>query len=324
MARSRSPWRALRGVLMAGGAALTWLTLSATAATADTPSDPSSLLGGVTSSVSAVTDKVLSTALPVPAPEQPSGVLHPVVGSVSSQADDLVASVPVINRVVPRGTVSTITVPIAELADQASAGVVETVVPPVAEAVPVLEPVLNPVADLVAGTTPLPVPALPGLVGDVGGLPGPGPAESTATVTVPTADIAGTVEGSGPVLVPASEPSSLDPSAADVLVQSAGTRLGGSVLTAGPALSRPVTVVLPGSAGSPVPVNPAPSPPVPGAPGVSGTGSGVSSPAGGGSGAAAWLNSFDFYLPLAGSSRAGDLPAHVPSPVSYDPGSSPD
>lgn len=327
MARSRSPWRALRPVLLAGAATLTWLSFSSTAASADTLSDSSSLLGGVTSSVSSASDKLLSPAPLVPAPGQPSGLMQPVIRPVSNTADDVIASVPVINRVVPGGTVATITVPIAQLADGTTSAVVETVVPPATEAVPVLEPVLNPVTDLVTGKTPIRVPDLPGLVGDDEGLPGgPGSASagSTTTDASSTAETADTVQGSGPVPVSAVEASSLDALAAEAQFQFSDKRPGGNGLVASSAFSLAGSVALSVTGESPGSVDPAPFPgPVPAAPGVSGTGSGASS-ATGGSGSAAWLNPFDLHLPPVASSRAGELSEHAPAPVSFDPGSSPD
>jgi hypothetical protein len=321
MARSRSPWRALRPVLLAGAATLTWLTFSSSAASADTLPDASSLLGGVTSSVSSLTDKVLSPASAVPSPAQSPGVLQPVVGSVSHLADDVLASVPVINRVVPADTVSTVTAPIARLADDATSVVVETVGPPITGMLPVLEPVLDPVTDLVTGKTPIPAPSVPGQLGDDGGLPaGPGsaPAQST-TDTGSSAATADTAQGTSAAV---EGTSSLDPSAADARFP--GKRSGESGPAAGSTFPLPVSAAH-SVAGQPRrAIDPAPSPkPVPAASGVSGTGSGAS-PAASGAGSAAWLDPFDFHFPLPGSSRIGGQPVHAPSPVSYDPGSSPD
>ncbi|MDQ0692030.1 hypothetical protein [Arthrobacter sp. W4I7] len=167
MVNAVSPWRALRPVLLAGAATLTWLTFSSPAASADVLSDTSSLLGGVTSSVSSVTDRLAGPALTVPAPPPPAtppvGLLQPFVGQVSGIADNIVSVVPVVNQVVPAGTVTAVAAPIAYVADGATAAVVEAVVPPVAGSLPGLEPVLQPVSDLVTGTAPLPVelPELP-------------------------------------------------------------------------------------------------------------------------------------------------------------------
>ena len=163
MAKGLSPWRALRPVLLAGAATLTWLTLSSTAATADS-ADSGSLLGGVTSSVSSLA----SPAGQHPAVSARRCCRRPLSRStvrtsaargrpLASSADQLIAAVPVVNEVVPAGTVSAVAVPVAVVADDATAGLVETVAPPLVEAVPVLEPVLQPVSDLVTGAAPLPV-----------------------------------------------------------------------------------------------------------------------------------------------------------------------
>ena len=192
MAHVRSPWRALRPVILAGAAAVSWLTLSSTAASADTLSDPSSLLGGVTSSVtssvSSVTGKLTDpvpdatppVTAPVPAPAPSAGLLQPVTGQVSSVADNLLASVPVVNQVVPAGTVSAVSTPVAAVADETTSGLVEVIVPPVAEAVPVLEPVLEPVSELLTGDAPLEV-QLPVLT-DVAEEPLPAPDSDAAAV----------------------------------------------------------------------------------------------------------------------------------------------
>jgi hypothetical protein len=74
--------------------------------------------------------------------------------------------------------------------------------------------------------------------------------------------------------------------------------------------------------GQSLPVDPAQLPDrVPAVP-ASGTGSGGSS--GGPSGAAAWLSPFDFGFEHPGAAPAGEASEHLPAPVSFDPGSSPD
>lgn len=323
MARSRSPWRALRPVLLAGAATLTWLTFSSTAASADTLSETSSLLGGVTSSVSAVSEKLVSSAPGTPSTPpgtNSAGLLQPVVATVSDLADNIVASVPVVHHVVPAGTVAAVTAPVAQIADGATSAVVEAVVPPVTEAVPVLEPVLDPVTDLVTGASPLPVP-VPSL---------PGPARDESTPTAPDFD-------------PAEQATATDTGILLETGQSAassGFSTGGSAVEDDPVPSATPASGVDGSGNSAFPwagsltpssmgdspgsIDPSPGPGlVHGAPGVSGAGSGASSAAGA-SGSAAWLNSFDFYLPLTGASRVGEYSMHVPAPVSFDPGSSPD
>lgn len=321
MARSRSPWRALRPVLLAGAATLTWLTFSSTAASADTLSETSSLLGGVTSSVSAVSEKLVNSAPGTPSASsgaQSPGLLKPVVTSVSDLADNVIVSVPVVHRVVPAGTVAAVTAPVVEIADGATSAVVETVVAPITETVPVLEPVLDPVKDLITGATPIPVPGLPGTA------TGEGTPGALDPVYVEQATAADTEILSEAAFSAASTESSTGESAVE-----GGSLLSATTLrderNAGTSAFQMHGLLAPSSTGdSTGSDDPSPRPgPVPAAPGVSGTGSGASS-AGGSSGSAAWLHSYDFHLPLTGDSRDGDFSQHIPAPVSFDPGSSPD
>jgi hypothetical protein len=318
MAKARSPWRALRPVLLAGAATLTWLTFSSPAASADALSDTTSLLGGVTSSVSSVTEKLAGPAPAAPstppAAASSTGLLQPVVGQLSGLADNIVSAVPVVNQVVPAGAVTAVSAPIAGVADGATAAVVDVVVPPVAEAVPVLEPVLQPVSDLVAGTAPLPVavPELPVVPADAD--------ISGSATAIPTDDPAATgdsgeaSESPTPSGVPASDAAGGPGFVASPVgtVALAGTA---SILWAADAASG----IEPGQqdTADPSPV-PAQAPAAP----ASGAGSGASTSSS--SGSAAWLSAYKFDLPIAGAVRAGETSEHVPAPVSYDPGSSPD
>ncbi|MEO8284060.1 MAG: hypothetical protein ABI568_11760, partial [Pseudarthrobacter sp.] len=159
------------------------MTLSTSAATADSSTDSGSLLGGVTSSVSSLSAPLIGAASPagtkapvaVTVPAAPAAtsaeLLEPLVGSLANTADQLVAAAPVVKSVVPSGTVSAVTVPVAAIADGAVAGLVDAAVPPLVEAVPILEPVVQPGADFVTGATPLPA-VLPGVLDASGNLPG--------------------------------------------------------------------------------------------------------------------------------------------------------
>ena len=316
MANAVSPWRALRPVFLAGAATLTWLTFSSPAASADALSDTTSLLGGVTSSVSSVTDKLTGPAptTPAPAPSSaaapPAGLLEPVVGQVSGLADNIVSVVPVVNQVVPAGTVTAVAAPIAQVADGATAGVVEVLVPPVTETLPVLEPVLQPVSDLVTGTEPLPV-ELPELPLEAAYEDGP----PAAAAVVPT-------EASGAVQqAPAENLAAVESSI--INAPDSATSPQGAVALAG--TSSPHSAAISASDSSdeqPGTADPSPAPAqAPAAPG-SGTGSGAA-PAGS-PGSAAFLSPFNFDLPLSGAVCAGETPENAPAPVSFDPGSSPD
>ncbi|SDT02394.1 hypothetical protein SAMN04489743_1488 [Pseudarthrobacter equi] len=326
----------MRPVLLAGAAAIGWLTMSSTAASADTLSEASSLLGGVTSSVtssvSSVTGKVAGTVptdsqpsttaptpAPAPVPGQPAGLLHPVANQVSAVADNLISSVPVVNRVVPTGTVSAFATPIVEVADGTTAVLVEAVVPPVAEAIPVLEPVLVPVSDLVTGSDPLPLPDLSGTL-PLEELPASGPVAADGTnpvepllnaaVAVP-AESFGTAE---------SDPAAGANTAAPVLAVFPGHGAAFLAETAGiePAVHHSGG----GDAGQPATDDPAHQPTQ--SPAVPGTGTGSGGSASVAFGSAAWLSAYDFDHFLSRAVLAREDREHTPAPVSFDPGSSPD
>jgi hypothetical protein len=323
MARITSPWSGLRPALLAGAAAVLWLTLSSTAASADAGPDSSSLLGSATSPVSSLTQNLANTVSPAPAgsPAEVAaapGLVQPVEARLSGLADNGVAAVPVLGQVVPPGTFSSVSAPLADVADAVAAGAVQVVVAPAAEAVPVLEPVLQPVSDLLTGASPLPLPApaIDALQADL--LAAVIPADSEAAqlaVVVAPADALDIVPEPG--------------QASRALPNELGVGSDAGLPTAGTAdlanISGPQSA-LPAPAdpnsGQPLPVDPAPLPDqVPAVP-ASGTGSG--GPSGGSSGAAAWLSVFDFGFEHPGAVLAGEASGHIPAPVSFDPGSSPD
>lgn len=309
MAKVRSPWRVLRPLLLAGALTVAWLTLSSSAATADSSKDPGSFLGGVKSSVSslsapltgAVTQLAEFHAPAAPA-ALPAGILQPAVGNLSHTADQLIAAVPVVNGVVPSGTVSTVTAPVTAIADGAVAGLVDAAVPPLVDAVPALEPVMQPVADLVTGATPL-TPVVTGVLND-----------SHAFLSAPAPETAGPASSS-------EEPArALENSEAlsGTVAGSSGADLTGVPLAAGsPGVSAPPAAPADSDAEGPVP-SPVPAPAGPG------TGSGSGASPSGPSGAAAWLNAVELGIPLSGTFPINGALAHAPSPVSFDPGSSPD
>lgn len=312
MAQVSSPWRALRPFLLAGAATVAWLTLSSPAAVADSSTESGSLLGGLTSSVSSLSAPLTDAVAPLQEAVSPSlppsssaGLLEPMVGTVAGTTDQLVAAVPVVNQVVPADTVSALAVPVAAGADSATAVLVEAVAPPLAEALPVLEPVLRPVVELTGGTVPpLPV-ALPDVLdelpaGDVavaGGLPTVADAAlAPAAAAVDPANGFGTSEYFSFLPQSGLAATALAPSMTSAAIRSA-------------------------SPGSLVTGDSTPSAPVPAGP-ASGVGSGASPS--GPTGAAAWLDGFGLNLLLPGTCPISDSPEHSPSPVSFDPGSSPD
>lgn len=187
---------AVRISLISGGAALSWLAFSAGAATAD--DGEQSLLGSVTSVVESDTTPVESVvqdvSVPVkpaveavaPTPSEPVGErpgvsdlvssvpefignlsVSETVAPITNVVDSALSQVPVVNDVLPSGTVTTITQPVLETVDSAVAPVlppVQQVVSPVVEVLdpivetvdpvvdvvdPVVKPIVSPVADVV-------------------------------------------------------------------------------------------------------------------------------------------------------------------------------
>jgi hypothetical protein len=317
MAKARSPWRALRPFVLAGAATVAWLTLSSTAAMADSSTESGSLLGGLTSSVTSLSAPLTGAVAPlqeaVSPASQPSGsggLLEPLVGTVAGAADQLVAAVPVVNHVVPADTVSALAVPVAAGADSATAALVETVASPLATALPVLEPVLRPVVDLTGGTVPpLPV-ALPVTVpGALDELPAGEIALAGALSTPAGAAAAPTAGEVSPANDPATTPyNSFLPQGGLAAPAAAPSMTSAAIRSAAP--------------GSPVAGDPTmPPAQVPAGP-ASGAGSGASQS--GPTSAAAWLADYSLDVLLPGNAPISVSPQHSPSPVSFDPGSSPD
>jgi hypothetical protein len=218
-----------------------------------------------------------------------------LAGSLANTTDQAVAAVPVVRSILPSGTVSTV------------AGLVDVAVPPLVEAVPILEPVVQPVADLVTGATPLPA-LLPGVPDASGDLP---EALAPDTAATPTGS-----DGTGSEASVSAVPDHAG-NAADLVV------IGSSLARTGsPAAATPGASFHQGPDQAPLTEDPSPAPvPAPAAPG-SGAGSGASRS--GPSGAAALLNDFDLDLPLSGTHPISGTSEQAPSPVSFDPGSSPD
>lgn len=297
MAATRSSWRALRPLLLAGAATAAWLTFSASAATADSTSDPGSLLGGATSSVSSLAAPLAQpAAAPLEGgspPPPPSGLLEPVVGDVAGTADQLIAAAPVVGNVLPPDTVKAAAVPVVGVTESAAYAVIEAVAAPVVEALPVLEPALQPVVDLVHEAVPIVSATLTGPAAD--GIPidssasastGAAAAESAAAAGEP-ADVA----GNGVFL-------GLEVQAVSSTFVSASAK--DHTVAPGNPWDRPNT------------------PPAPAGP-ASGAANGASP-----SGPAAWLDESGISLPDSGSHPLSGQTPHAPSPVSFDPGSSPD
>lgn len=318
MESARLSWRALRPLLLAGAAATAWLTLSAPAVSADSTSDSSSLLGGISSSVSSVAGKAAApvddavTALaktanpsaPTPSPAttpESTGPLQPLTGAATGTVDQTIEAVPVVNQIAPADTVGTATAPVVQAADSVVADAAETVFPAATDTLPVLEPVLEPVGDLISGNDYLPFPdpesLAPGLVDEATSDSDDGPGTDVEPAL-------------GRALNASTDNTDTYGRSAEVLPSS----------TANTGLARS-SAAPDGSIASPEYGQEAPAlaevPTIPG----SGSASGQS---GGGPGGIAWLSTFHLNVPLTGVFRIGGPLQNSPAPVSFDPGSSPD
>ncbi|MDQ5861085.1 MAG: hypothetical protein M3536_02335 [Actinomycetota bacterium] len=252
----------------------------------------------MTAPLTGAVSPILEAASPVPSP---TGLLQPVVGSVAGTVDHLIAAVPVVKSVVPAGTVTAVAVPIAAVVDTAADDLIETVAPPLTDAAPVLEPVLKPVVDLLDVTVPSSPVTLPGLL----------PLEGIAVA----GDISTVTDA------PAAATAAAENSTADGSANSPGTAENLLSVTGISSLPVPASTEMHAvPAESPWTADPS-TPPTPAGP-ASGAGSGASPS--GPSGSAAWLDEFGFNLPLSGAFPISGSPEHAPSPVSFDPGSSPD
>ncbi len=243
---------------------------------------------------------ILEAASPAPSP---AGLLQPVMGRVADTADQLIAAVPVVKSVVPAGTVTAVAVPVAAVVDTAADDLAETIIPPLADAAPVLAPVLNPVVDLVDATVPSAPVSVPGLL----------PLDETAAAG-----------GSSTVMdTPAAATAAAGHVTADATAHSPGSSGNLLAATGTSPLQVPASKEMHAApAESPWTTDPSlPQAPAPAGP-ASGTGSGASPS--GPSGSAAWLDDFDFNVPLLGVFPISGSPDNAPSPVSFDPGSSPD
>lgn len=312
----RLSWRALRPVLIAGAAATAWLALSAPTASADAASDTGSLLGGVTSSVTSVSEAATrpvedvlaaaafgpgagpaDAALPSPPDSaEPAVTLQPLTAT----ADQFISAVPVVNLVVPSGTVATVTETTFDTTDVIVADLAQELLPAASGIISVLDPVVEPVSDRLAG-----VEALPGNV-----------AASDRAVTA-SGVVGGTTDT--PVLAPSlpvGAESAVRAPAADVPSYSTAP-LG----TAGSGVLQLVPVST-GSVESPG--HNEGSPGQSEVPAVPCSGSGSSQSSGGGAGGAAWLSTFHVDVALIGVFPISGPLQNAPAPVSFDPGSSPD
>ncbi|WP_243835485.1 hypothetical protein [Arthrobacter sp. AG258] len=253
---------------------------------------------------------VAPPAGPAPAP----GLVQTVAPPVSEAGYTTISTVPVVDQLVPAGSVSAVSAAVGGMADQIAAGATEVVAVPAAEAVPALEPVADLLTRATATPLPLPAPTVDAVLADLPSVVAPVPAAGPEALEA-LPDVPGMLpeanQGAGALpTAPAGSSSAGFATVRSAALANTSAPQAGMSVPAGPA------------SGQPLPVDPAPLPAqVPAAP-ASGTGSGASS--GGAAGAAAWLSPAYFGFERPGAVPAGETFEHAPAPVSFDPGSSPD
>lgn len=363
MASSVLSWsalRPLRPVLIAGAAAVAWLSFAAPAADASTQQNQDSLLGGIASTVSstlnseAKTARVAQTAqetihsvaeaparhtravavpapVPQPQPKQASSAPAPVaaplampslVHEIAAPLEAVADALPSAN-VLPAGTATQLTAPVTALADKAAGGIAETVA----------GTVVRPVADA-APALEAPLESITDVLSET-----PPLAVGAVAPVVEVVEKLATPQVSVVVLPLPAIPGPVSSASADSVHVSNGHSPVLSAPAGIPGLKpSPHSAVLPSSvparASQPSPGMSAggglpskgeadpPGAPHPTPPSGSGPGS-VQSP-GGPSVSAAWLTGPFDYLPLVALVPASGPLQHLPSPVAIDPGSSPD
>ena len=352
MASSLSPWsalRPLRPVLLAGAAAVAWLSFSAPAAEASTQQGQDALLGAITApaasastgtnnpgltkqalkaidSIAAATQPDVPTVPVLAAPSKavPSGAAPAPAEYVPSLVSEIVAPVEAAANTLTSSEIlpAQVTAPVASLADTAvdrvAEAVTQTVVEPVAEAAPVLAPPLNSISDVVSPAPPLIEPVAP--VRQIGE-----EIDSAAAVDVPEALPAAPSSGSSNQGEGATQSAA---STANTAPGNTGIRDGFSSVNStlfaasGPAMAAQSLLALSGNEGTPAGDNKRLGPLLPTPPPGSGSGNGQSS--GGPFVSAAWITSPFQHLPSAGLLPVYGPLQHVPSPIALEPGSSPD
>lgn len=330
----RSAVAAVRISLISGGAALSWLALSAGTATADDGGERTSI-GSVTSVVESVGTPMESVIQEVSAPLDSVNAVAPAsptqIGKVSNHvsaapeivanisvidtvapvtdlADAGVSQVPVVNAVVPQGTTTAVTQPVLEIVDSAvapvlppvqevAAPVVEVLVPVAETLDPVVE-VVEPILDPAAVIDPVaPVITLPELADvEEPAEPQSAPAQAAAAGAAAGAAFS-SVQLAEDLPVPA-DAASPPSQAADYALQEAPQLALGS---AQPTVDSPDSPAI-----------------------LSGAGAGSSGSLGSGSvGAADTPSFFNFDIPSCLVSQSG-YSAALPHGPSFDPGSTPD
>lgn len=305
MDEARLSWRALRPVFLAGAAALSWLAITGSAASADVLPDaaPAAGIGAGSGSIPVLPQSISGFESAAPALGE---VLPP---SPIMAASDIISTVPVVEPLVPHQTLQVVPPPVTGLAGETTSVVLE-ILPEALEAAPVLEPVLQPVTDVAAESLPLPAAHLASIQEASEERPTEAattPPESAGTAPDPATTAAAR-------FVSAEAALDTDPGAAEG-APSDLFRSDGFSDSAWEAVNSSVEE-------QPQPAHPGPLPAhSPNVPNSGATGGATSA---GSSAGVGWLSPFGINFLPPGDVRASGPSQHVPAPVSFDPGSSPD
>jgi hypothetical protein len=329
---TRPAWRSLRPLLLAAAAATSWLALSASAATADATPESAPLVKSAGSSLVAITTSAadhtgsvvleLKTEQPPTRSELSAVIAFPAalpelrqaVSDVPASADGLLHSVPAVTSRPPANPIDALTDPVVALADTVAGAASSTVLPVTVAVTEILDPIVKPIIDHGVRPVPSPIPcestALPEVL--AGGSTSPGDSRSV----VPSGTREETAPPSASIL-------------ADATSESTGTwvsssRAVGAAVTSG---SRGPFQSLAALAGSAAPESPAEGGPdalLYAVPAVPGSGAAGSANSGGSPSVPAWLSNHHFMIPSAPASPIRGAGLRAPSPVSFEPGSSPD
>jgi hypothetical protein len=352
---SWSMLRPVRPILIAGAAAIAWLSFSAPAADASTQPAGDSLVGGITASAGSAstsgTDspgwaaqalKDINAVAPAAQPKLPGvSVLAAPLKVVPSTAPPAPATVPEYVSSLTREVVAPaeaaasavtssetlpaqIAAPVVSLAQttvsRVKSTVEQTVVVPVTETVPILAPPLKSISVIVSDAPALiePVAPIREVLADVDSA---APVDMEEALPAAPQSRSSVLAESATQSVTSAVNSALSPGSTSIgVVLSPGESvlLGAS----GSGITTQAFLAVPSSGSTPdgdnnrlEPVLPAPLP---------GSGSGNGQSSGGPFASAAWLTGSFGHFPAAGLLPARGPIQNVPSPIALEPGSSPD
>jgi len=329
---TRPTWRSLRPLLLAAAAATSWLALSAPAAAADATPESLQLVKSVGSSLVATTtsaadrtgsivlelkteqpptrsDLSAVTAFPTALPE-----FRPPASDVTASADGLLNSGPAVTSRPPANPIDALTDPVVALADTVAGAASSTVLPVTGTVTEILDPLVKPIIDHGVRPVPSPFPCESIALPEV--LPGGSTSPGDSPYVVPSGTREGTAPTSASILADAPSESTRTSISSSQAVGAAVTSGNRGPFQSPAALASSAAPESPTEGGLDALFYPVPAVPGSGAAGSANSGGNPSVPA--------WLSNHHFKIPRAPASPIRGAALRTPSPVSFEPGSSPD